>query len=506
MKNKKFVFSLIGALASTMMFSTAYADKSNDTLNIAIDRELESIDNYYNTAREGIVISRMIWDGLLYRDPATNEYMPNLATSYEWIDSKTLQFDLRSDVNFHNGEKFDADDVVFTMNYLADPANGAKPARNVNWWSNAEKLGDYKVQLNLKTEFPAALEFLSGPVVMYPNEYYGEVGPEGMALNPIGTGPYMVTSVEPGKRYKFSKYASYHSGSPKGQASIGKIVIRTIAESNTQLAELFSGGIDWIWKVKPDAAERIQAQGNFTVKNSSTMRIGYLNFDSSGRNGKNPMNDVRVRKAIAHSIDREGIVQALVQGESIVVNSLCFPTQFGCTQDVPKYDYNPAKAKELLTEAGYPNGFETPFLAYRNRDYAEAMINNLNAVGITTKFTYLKYAAFRDKVQDGDSPFNFGTWGSYSINDVSAITSHFQRGGKDDYSRDPEVMENLSIGDTSVDLAVRKDAYKKALSRIADEVFMFPLWSYNTNYAFSQELDFNPTPDEIPRFFTATWK
>ena len=191
MKNKKFVFSLISALAATMMYSSAYADKSNDTLNIAIDTELESIDNYHNTAREGIVISRMIWDGLLYRDPVTNEYIPNLATSYEWIDSKTIQFNLRSDVNFHNGEKFDADDVVFTLNHLADPANGAKPARNVNWWSNAEKLGDYKVQLNLKTEFPAALEFLSGPVVMYPNEYYGEVGPEGMALNPIGTGPYI---------------------------------------------------------------------------------------------------------------------------------------------------------------------------------------------------------------------------------------------------------------------------------------------------------------------------
>jgi peptide/nickel transport system substrate-binding protein len=269
---------------------------------------------------------------------------------------------------------------------------------------------------------------------------------------------------------------------------------------------LFSGGIDWIWKVKPDQAQRIQEQGNFTVKNSSTMRIGYLNFDASGRYGENPMNDVRVRKAIAHSINRDGIVQALVKGESIVVNSLCFPSQFGCTQDVPTYDYNPEKAKELLRDAGYPDGFEIPFLAYRNRDYAEAMINNLNAIGITTKFTYLKYAAFRDKVQDGDSPFNFGTWGSYSINDVSAITSHFQKGGKDDYSRDAEVMKNLNIGDTSVDLDVRKDAYKKALSRIADQVFMFPLWSYNTNYAFTKDLDFDPTPDEIPRFFTATWK
>ena len=83
------------------------------------------------------------------------------------------------------------------------------------------------------------------------------------------------------------------------------VVIRTIAESNTQLAELFSGGVDWIWKVKPDQAQRISAQGQFTVKNASTMRIGYLNFDAMGRHSENPMNDVRVRRAIAHAIDRE---------------------------------------------------------------------------------------------------------------------------------------------------------------------------------------------------------
>ncbi len=503
--NKHFSKLLVGALLAAGVSTAAHAGKSNDTLNVAIDRELESIDNYYNTAREGIVISRMVWDGLLYRDPKTNEYLPNLATAYKWVDSKTLQFDLRKGVKFHNGEKFDADDVVFTLNYLGDPANGAKPARNVNWWNNAEKLGEYKVQLNLKKEFPAALEFLSGPLVMYPNDYYSKNGPEGMALKPVGTGPYQVTSVEPGKRYKFKKYDGYHASSPKGQASIGNIVIRTIAESNTQLAELFSGGIDWIWKVKPDQAERIKAQGAFTVKNSSTMRIGYLNFDAMGRHSKNPMNDVRVRRAVAHSIDRDGIVKSLVQGESIVVNSLCFPSQFGCTQDVPNYDYNPEKAKKLLAEAGYPNGFEIPFLAYRNRDYAEAMINNLNAVGIKAKLEYLKYAAFRDKVQSGGSPFNFGTWGSYSINDVSAITSHFQSGGKDDYSKDPEVIKQLGIGDTSVDANVRKAAYKAALSRITGEVFMFPLWSYNTWYAFSKDVDFNPTPDEIPRFFTAKW-
>ena len=80
-----------------------------------------------------------------------------------------------------------------------------------------------KLGLTSKKEFPAALEFLSGPLVMYPNDYYGKVGPEGMALKPVGTGPYAVTSVEPGKRYRFKKYDGHHNGSPKGKANIGNV-------------------------------------------------------------------------------------------------------------------------------------------------------------------------------------------------------------------------------------------------------------------------------------------
>ena len=121
----RFLLPVATAVLSVGLVGTAQAGKSDDTLNVAIDRELESIDNYYNTAREGIVISRMVWDALLYRDPKTNEYLPNLATSYKWVDSKTLEFDLRKGVKFHNGEKFDADDVVFTMNYIGNPDNGA---------------------------------------------------------------------------------------------------------------------------------------------------------------------------------------------------------------------------------------------------------------------------------------------------------------------------------------------------------------------------------------------
>ncbi len=93
-------------------------------------------------------------------------------------------------MKFHDGSDFTADDVVFTVNYVADEANGVKTQRNVNWMKSAEKVDDYTVRIMLKEKFPAAIEFLSGPVSMYPSDYYEEAGPEGMGLKPVGTGPY----------------------------------------------------------------------------------------------------------------------------------------------------------------------------------------------------------------------------------------------------------------------------------------------------------------------------
>jgi len=406
-------------------------------------------------------------------------------------------------VQFHNGETFDADDVVYTLNWVSNPDNGVKNQRNVNWIKNAEKTGDYSVTLRLKKPFPAALEYLAGPLVIYPNEYFAKVGMKGMGQAPVGTGPYKVTSVETGQRYILQKNEGYHNG-PKGKPSIGKIIWRSMPERNTQYAELMSGGVDWIWQVPTDQANKMSSR--FSVKSEASMRIGYIGFDASGRQGKNPMNDIRVRKAVAHAINRQGIVDALIKGSSTVVNSACFPTQFGCEQDVTKYEYAPEKAKTLLAEAGYPDGFTIPFYAYRDRDYAEAMVGDLKAVGINVDFKMLKYAALREKVQAGEVPLQFMTWGSYSVNDVSVIVSNFFKHGKDDYARDDDLKKWLDIADSSIDTNQRKENYSRALKKIANQVYWLPLWSYSTNYVYTKDLEFSTAPDEIPRFFAAQWK
>ena len=303
--------STITGLILAAATGAAWADKASDTLNVAFTKELENVDSYFNSSREGVVLQRAVWDGLIYRDPVSNEYMGNLATEWEWIDDTTIEFKLREGVKFPDGSDFTADDVVFTVNYVADEANGVKTQRNVNWMKSAEKVDDYTVRIMLKEKFPAAIEFLSGPVSMYPSDYYEEAGPEGMGLKPVGTGPYKVTEVVPGQHFKLEAYEGYHD-SPKGKPSIKNVDIRTIPDVNTQMAELFSGSLDMIWQVPADQAEKLAERDEFQVSNESTMRVGYLNMDAAGRSGDTPVTDLRVRRAINHALNTEEMAEYLI--------------------------------------------------------------------------------------------------------------------------------------------------------------------------------------------------
>ena len=496
-----------GAAALVLATLPAEAGKSTDTLNIALSKAIENYDQYFNTAREGIVFARQVWDTLLDRDPRTGEYKPLLAQSYRWADPLTLDFTLREGIVFHNGAKFDADDVVYTLNFVSDPANKVLTQANVSWIKSVEKTGPYAVRLHLKAPFPAALEYLAGPLTIYPHEYYAKVGPQGMSRQPIGTGPYKVVAAEPGKSFTLVKNTAYFKDSPKGQPEIGKIVERTIPEVPTQVAELLTGQTDWLWQVPADQTEKLRQMPNLTVKSAETMRIGYIGFDAAGRSGDTPMKNRKVREAIAHAVDRAAMVKNLVRGDSHVVNAACFRTQFGCTEDgVRHYDYDPALAKKLLAEAGYPDGFDTEIYAYRDRQLVEAIIGYLRAVGIRAKLDYLEYAALRDKNWAGTTPLFYMTWGSNSVNDVSAIIGNFFKGSPDDFAHDDELKKWIEAGDTSVDPDIRKTNYKKALQRIADEVYWVPMFSYVANYAYTSDLEFTPDADEVPRFYSAHWK
>jgi peptide/nickel transport system substrate-binding protein len=501
----------------------AFAGKAKDTLVWTTDRDVETVDPYYHNIRETVILQRLAFDSLLERDPKTGNYVPLLAKSFKWIDKRTMEFDLREDVVFHNGKKFDADDVVYTFNFVVNPAHGVITRTNVDWIKSAEKLGPYKVRVHLARDFPAALEYLSGPTPILPKGHYDKAPMKSKtaaadkgaqvaqmrdygALMPVGTGPYKITKLTPGQSFEMVANRNYFAGSPKGKPKIGKLVFRTIKDKETQVAELLTGGIDWIWDVSKDKAENLKKLPQLSVLEAPTMRVSYLVFDAAGKGGKTPFQDVRVRQAVAYAVNKEAIAKNLVGSGAPVVHSACYPSQFGCTEDVKKYEYSPEKAKKLLAEAGFPNGLTVDFYGYRERPFTEAVIGDLQKVGVKANLKWLQYKALREKNWDGSAQFSHLTWGSYSVNDASAITSHFFKHSKDDMSHDPEVKKYLDIADNSTDPEERKANYKKALQMIADKAYWVPLFAYTKFYAYTKDLDFIPSEDEIPRFYLAKWK
>jgi peptide/nickel transport system substrate-binding protein len=490
----------------------AGAGKKDDTLVWATDRDNPIADPFYLNTRELVVIGHHVWDTLVVSDPKTADIKPLLATTWKWVDATTLEFELRKGVKFHSGKELDADDVVYTLNHVSNKDNAIANYALLAWIKEAEKIDAHRVRVRLRNPFPPALAYLAGLGYIMQKGHYDSapVKPDGKkdfgAVAPNGTGPYKVTEVKPGDYIMMERNPAYFKGGFKGDPKISKIKFRTIKDGNTRAAELMTGAIDWLWDVPKDQAERLKANPALVVENAKTLRIAYLAFDVQGTSGQKFFADKRVRQAIAHAIDREAITKNLVGPASVVIHAACHPDQFACSGSVPTYAYDPAKAKALLAEAGLAGGFEFDIYAYREREFTEAVIGDLVKVGIRPKLNYVQYTAFLENVRKGRTPIAHGTWGSNSVPDVSAITAHFFTHGPDDLTKDPEVKTLIEEADALTDPQKRKAVWHKALARIAAEAYWVPLFTYAKYYAFSKDLDFKPTSDEIPQFFAAKWK
>jgi len=160
----------------------------------------------------------------------------------------------------------------------------------------------------------------------------------------------------------------------------------------------------------------------------------------------------------------------------------------------------------LLQQAGFPDGLTTPFFAYRDRPYSEAVLNYLRQAGTRADLHFLQWEALRPLSAGGKTEIAHLTWGSNGILDVSASTSYYFGGGVDDYARDPELQAWLKQADSTTDPSQRKALYAKALKRIADQAYAIPLFVYGRTYAFDSDLDFPVTQDEMAHFYLAHWK
>ena len=512
MKNNYLRTSTAIALALAFQGAPALAGPDDNSLIWAAEREVTAADTYFDTSREAVVLAQHVYDGLVYWDLESERFLPLLATEFRQIDPVTIEFDLREDVTFHDGSGFGPEDVVYTFNFIADEANGVLNYGDIRWLDSAEQTGPNSVRLNMNEPFPAVLSYLALVLPILPEGHFdaAETGADGRrrfgSVAPNGTGPYRVTSFNAGDRVVMERNAGYFAGGPKSDAELAQITYRTITDSSTQIAELMTGGIDWIWGISNDQAEALAQAPHLEAVNAPTMRISYLSFDIQGTSGSDAFTDPQVRRAMGHAINRARIAQYLMGENSVLVNAACHPTQFGCTDDVVAYEYDPETARALLAEAGYADGLTVDIYGYRDREVVEAIMGDLAAVGVQTNLRWMQYSALAEMIRNGQVPLANMSWGSSSIPDVSAITSYFFGGGPDDPADDAQVQEAIRAGDLASDPEERLAAYAGALQLIAERAYWMPLFSYTKNYVFDARLDFTPSADEMPRFYTAGWR
>lgn len=503
LKTIALALGLGAALASS---TAALAGKDDDTLRVVWGVTVPNLDPYFNNLREGVIFADHVFDTLLWRNPDTGEYLPHLATGWEWVDSTTLDVTLREDVTFHNGEAFDADDVVYTLNFISNPDNKITTPRNGSWIREAEKTGDHSVRIHLRGPFPAALEYLSSAVPIYPGEYHAEVGVTGMSRAPVGTGPYKAVEIDGDKRYVLERNEDYFGADTKGVPAIRTVEIRTITDSAAQVLELLSGNSDWIWKFNSDQLDRLNSLPNVDAVQAEAMRIGFIVLNAKGGED-NPLTDVRVRQALNHAVNRENLVEFLIQGDSRVIDAPCYSSQFGCDEGAAvHYDYDPEKARALLAEAGHGDGFETGLTGFRNAQWTAAIQNDLAQVGVDATVSMVDGAVLVEQTQKGELPLAYWDWASYSINDVSAVLPNFFAEGGYDRAGDEEVKALVDEAGQTVDPEERKKLYSQAIRLITERAYWIPLHTFVINYAYTNSLEFKAYPDELPRFYASSWK
>jgi peptide/nickel transport system substrate-binding protein len=371
-----------------------------------------------------------------------------------------------------------------------------------------EVLDEYTVRIDTTVPYPTALEVIANILLIYPPKYLREVGLEAFGKHPIGTGPYRFKDWSTPSEIVFEANPHYFGG-PKGKPMIPNLRIVMIPEELLRIEALLSGSVDLIrgGSVSPDQIQFLKVNPNFKISKAETMRIFFLIMDTTDRTKIPFFKDKRVRKALNYAIDKQALVNKVLKGYAKTAHSVVTPLHFGYTKGVAVYSYDPAKAKKLLEEAGYPNGFDVDLYFIRDESVAEEIAGYLKRVGINANLVIKK--RWRDlygEIVGGNSPLIFLPTGGYSIFDASAVLNlYFLMDSPRCLGSNWEIDRILRQADQTTDVDRRRRLLAKAQKIISEEAFWVPLYYGNSIAAMKNDLNFQTSYDEIDRYFNAFW-
>ena len=521
-------YQSLSALVVSAVFACGIHAK---TLRYATQDEPQTLDPHSASLAVTTRLLSNVYDPLVGRDKDF-KLVPWLALSWSQPDARTWRFKLRPGVKFHDGAAFTADDVVFSVERALSATSQFKTV--VQGVASAKKIDDLTVDLIMAEPNPVLLNHLFSFRIMnkawsiknnsrFPQNYRDKEDTFS-SRNANGTGPFMVKERQTDVRTVLVANPNWWNKTSPEKGNVTEVVWLPIKSNATRAAALLSGEVDFLNDPPPQDIARLRAGTDVKVVESPEQRVQYLVFDVfrdellySNIKKKNPFKDVRVRRAVAHAIDIEAIRVKVMRNLSRPIGSLATPTEQGYAKDANvRLPLDRAKAKALLAEAGYPDGFSVTLDCGNNQpaaDICQAIPPMLAQIGIKVTPNIVPTGNYFSKLQRFDTSFYLLSWGTPTadaLNTLQFTLRSTEKGAGDNsgngdgnYGRYANAAFDGFVDRAKIenDLVKRDALIREALLILKDELPVLPLHHAIIPWAMRKNVTAVFPPNSVPYFF-----
>lgn len=480
------------AVSTSLGLVSPVAAQSTDTVKIAIPLAFRGLDPHEGlVARAELSLQSHIYPSLT-RINKDLEVVGDLATSWDRVDATTWEFEIHPAVRFENGTLLDADEIIANFKRMLDPDSGFTFASDIrSVIESIEAVSPTRVRFNLTTPYPDFLRRLSY-IFFIDTEWAKTHNPK---LEANGTGPYKLVSFDPENSAVLELNPNYYGETP----DFANVELKVLQSPAQRLTGLLSGEIDAAAILDPQDLQQLEDNGNFTVGAVDSSRSMYAWFNTT----KAPLDNKLVRQALNYAVNKEVIVDTLLRGYGSVLKGQVFSEGYnGYNPDLDPYPYDPEKAKALLAEAGFPNGFTTtmsvPTGAYVAGDQiAQVVAAQLAQVGVNVEMALAPMQTLIQQQNDADlvAPLRFIGYAAYDMS-ARGFLIYFRSEGASNHAKDPgfdELYYRYLAAPTDAEQA---ELVTEITEHMRDYAPMLFLYSQPTTYAVRKDIDWVARPDD----------
>ena len=482
-----------GALLSLTPFAAARRARaqsiSRNRITVAHGVGVYSLNPYAVNTSPLQAVWGSIMEPLIDADYEKRGYRGVLAESWQMKGTK-LHFNLRKGIRFQDGTPFTSKDVIASFKRILTDKHSLQ-VPNLRNIGEMDAPNEYVVVLTLKKADANALEDINSRVIMKQStaEAMGEAD-----NRPIGTGPFKFTSWERSGQFVLRRNDRYWGQPPK----IDEVIYKAIQEDAARIAALEAGQADIISNIPPHEVARLKANPRLRIQQVQGLRPIFLVLCPAYK----PLDNVKVRRAITHAIDRERIIKHILEGNAYPLIGLLGPQVFGYDPGAKAFPYDPERAKQLLNEAGFPNGFEIDYYSPtgrypKDREVAQVIVEQLSKVGIKANLKTPEWSIFNTDYKNGKYPMYLT--GRGSLTDADTLFQQYFRTGMTrrtlGYSNS-KLDDILEMQQVTFDVKKREKLLREAHRIILEDAPAVPLWNAMDIYAHRADLVWTAPPDE----------